>query len=56
MSLSDERNKKLIDVALKKLKLKRTRTPPEVVKSSSQWNPVLLRRISETTVRADEGL
>jgi hypothetical protein len=54
INLSNEINKRSIDVALEKLKLKKTRTPPEIVKRSSQWNPVLLRRISETTVRADE--
>ena len=54
MSLTNEMNKRSIEVALEKLKLKETRTPPEIVRSSSRWNPVLLRRISETTVRADE--
>ena len=53
MILSEEINKKSIKIALEKLKLRETRTAPEIVGSSSRWNPVLLRKVSETTVRAE---
>lgn len=51
--LSDEIRKKSMEIALEKLKLKEKRAMPEIVRSSSRWNPVLLRKISETTVRAE---
>jgi hypothetical protein len=51
--LSDEIREKSMKIALEKLKLKETRAAPEIVRSSSRWNPVLLRKISENTVRAE---
>lgn len=53
-SLTNNITQKSLEVALEILKIKRTKTPPEIVRSSSRWNPVLLRKISETTVRVDE--
>lgn len=54
LKTSENLNEKAIKIALERLKMTRTRTPPEILKSRSRWNPVLLRNISEVTVRAND--
>ena len=54
IKMSSELEKNAIKIALKKLKMETTRAAPDIVRSISRWNPVLLRRISEVSVRADE--
>lgn len=54
IKMSTELEKNAIKIALEKLKMDGTRAPPDIVRSSTRWNPVLLRRISEVSVRADE--
>lgn len=54
MRMKNEIKKRALEIALEKLELERTEAQPEITKSTTQWNPVLLRNISEITVRSAE--
>ena len=54
MSQEKKIEKKVKELATKKLRLREKRIAPEIGKKTSRWSPSLLRKISEVEVRAAE--
>lgn len=52
--MTEKAKEKAIRVALEKLRLEAERVSPEIRRSKTEWNPVLLRKVAEVELRAEE--